>query len=237
MAKAGQLEEYRGPITPASAAEGMNAARQNALRLVFDAKLLLEAERYPTAASVAALSIEESGKLSILRTIVVLSDVNRLRDEWRRYRDHRSKNGAWILPDLARKGARHLYELAMTIERDGEHTAILNSIKQIGFYTDCYGKIHWSNPSMVIDRELANSLVKIAEILTPKNDVTVRELELWVDAIRPVYGTSEMSNGLLRWATQMHREGLSDRTPEEYAKFVFGEETAAKWTEKPQITQ
>ena len=49
----------------------MNAARRNARRLAEDAKLLLEAGRYPTATALAVLSIEESGKMSILRGFCV----------------------------------------------------------------------------------------------------------------------------------------------------------------------
>jgi hypothetical protein len=52
----------------------MNAANRNARRLVADAKLLLDAGRYPSAAALAALAIEESGKTSILRTLAVVKN-------------------------------------------------------------------------------------------------------------------------------------------------------------------
>jgi AbiV family abortive infection protein len=41
----------------------MNAAARNAARLVSDAEILLGAKRYPSAAALAVLAIEESGKL------------------------------------------------------------------------------------------------------------------------------------------------------------------------------
>ena len=56
------LPEYRGSLDPAAVAKGMNAANRNARRLVADAKLLLDGERYPSAAALAALAIEESGQ-------------------------------------------------------------------------------------------------------------------------------------------------------------------------------
>ena len=65
MAK-GNLSQYRGKLTPAQIAEGMNAAICNARRLEGDAQVLFDLERYPTAASIAVLSIEESRKVSIL---------------------------------------------------------------------------------------------------------------------------------------------------------------------------
>jgi AbiV family abortive infection protein len=45
----------------------MNAAIANAQRLAEDAQLLLDAERFPSAASLAILALEEAGKVIILR--------------------------------------------------------------------------------------------------------------------------------------------------------------------------
>jgi AbiV family abortive infection protein len=229
--------EYRGSLDPAAVAEGMNAANRNARRLVADAKLLLEAERYPSAAAVAALAIEESGKVSILRALAVAKSPEELRAEWRRYRDHRSKNGAWILPELAAQGASQLHHLGKTVERDAEHTATLNSLKQVGFYTDCYGSnAHWSEPKDIIEGSLARILVGIAELLSKEKIVSPREIELWVQHLSPVWNTSEMPHALLRWATALHLEGLSNTVPEEFARFVLGGLEAA-WKVEPTKTQ
>jgi AbiV family abortive infection protein len=230
----GRPQEYRGTLTPSQIAEGMNAAIRNGRRLAADAKILLEAGRLPTAAAIAALSIEESGKVSILRSFATAATPEQIRVAWQNYRDHRSKNGAWILPDLIRGGARRLADLAPVVERDGEHTALLNSLKQLGLYTDCYGDAHWSEPTKIFAGEearLAKVLVDMAELLARGTEVTVREIELWIEHLGPVWGTSEMLNGLMRYATAMHRDGLSDSTPEEYAKFVFGE-LISEWNTK-----
>jgi AbiV family abortive infection protein len=224
------LSEYRGPLDAAAIAEGINAASRNACRLVDDAKLLLDAERYPSAAALAALAIEERGKVSILRALAVAQSPEELRAQWRRYRDHRSKNGAWILPSLAAQGAHRLDHLGEAVERDAEHTAVLNSLKQIGLYTDCYGSnARWSEPKETIDGSLACALVNIAELLSKEKIVTPREIELWVEHLSPVWNTSEMPHALLRWATAMHREGLSDTIPEEFARFVLGDIASADW--------
>jgi AbiV family abortive infection protein len=231
------LPEYRGSLDPNAVAEGMNAANRNARRLVADAKLLLDAERYPSAAALAALAIEESGKVSILRSLAVAKSPEELRAEWRRYRDHRSKNGAWILPSLATQGARQLHHLAGILRRDAEHTAILNSLKQVGLYTDCYGdNAHWSEPKEIIDEGLARILVGIAELLAKEKIVSPREIELWVQHLSPVWNTSEMPHALLRWATALHREGLSDTAPEEFARFVLGDTASSDWKFEPPKT-
>jgi AbiV family abortive infection protein len=221
--RGGRPQEYSGALTAAQIAAGMNAACKNATRLVTDARLLLEAKRVPSAVALAALSIEESGKVSLLREFAIIHDGADLKQKWRRYRDHRSKNGKWILPNLVRDGARRLDSLALTIERDSEHTALLNSLKQLGFYTDCYGNVHWSEPDRVFsgDQEsLGPYLVHVAELLVPKHETTVREIELWMEHMKPVWGTAEMRFAVVRFQAAMVAEGLSDTTPAEMAAFL-----------------
>jgi AbiV family abortive infection protein len=222
----GRPSEYRGPLTPGEIAAGMNAATRNARRLAADARLLLDAGRLPTAAALATLSIEETGKVSILREIAVVTSPGALKKAWKRYRDHRSKNGAWILPDLIRQRARRLGDLGVVVNRDGEHTSILNSLKQIGLYTDCYGRAHWSEPSLIFEgneAKLAHFLVDVAGLLAHDKDASTREIELWVEHMRPVWQTPDMPSGLLRFADVMFREGLTTTSPNEYARFLFGE--------------
>ncbi|KWS82075.1 hypothetical protein AL053_12450 [Pseudomonas savastanoi pv. fraxini] len=83
-----KMESYKGILDCAQVAEGINAANANARRLATDAQTLLDAGSFATAASLAALAIEESGKVSILRAIVLTEDEKALRSEWKRYRSH-----------------------------------------------------------------------------------------------------------------------------------------------------
>ena len=217
------INQYRGKLTAKQAADGMNAASANAKRLASDAKIMLDAERYPTAASLAALSIEESGKVSIIRRLSVVNDDKDLKGAWKEYRSHKAKNAHWILPDLVKKGARQLGHLSETVNKDGEHTEILDVVKQLGFYTDFYEKGNCSVPIDVVDKPLAEELVQIAEILCSKKEVTQREMELWIEHLGPVWETPEMSHALVRWSEAMQREGLIDNA-EKMADFVFGNE-------------
>jgi hypothetical protein len=57
-----KLPHYNGELEPAQVAHGMNAACRNARRLVDDARLLLGAGRYPTAASLAVYQSKKAGK-------------------------------------------------------------------------------------------------------------------------------------------------------------------------------
>jgi len=116
------LNRYYGTLTASEVANGMNAAIGNACRLASDAKILLDAERYPSAASVAALSIEESGKVTILRRLSIARNSEEAKIIWKEYRNHRAKNTMWILPELASKGARNLVHFGDAVDKYGEHT-------------------------------------------------------------------------------------------------------------------
>ena len=225
MTKA-HITKYRGKLSPAQIADGMNAAHRNARRLADDGKLLLDAGRYPTAAALAALSVEESGKSSVLRGLAFAPSEDVRRRAWKDYRTHRSKNAAWILPDLVAKGARDLDSLRPATDSSGEHTAMLDQLKQLGFYTDCFGDAHWSEPAKVIDENLAKSLVGIANLLANEKIVTEREIELWVEHMRPVYGAplGQMKAALLNWYAAMRQNGLWEDGDIGVEAFVFGDQ-------------
>jgi len=69
-----KLDQYKGALSTSEITKGINAAIQNAIRLAEDAELLLGNKRYPSATSLAILSIEESGKVTILRGLSVAKD-------------------------------------------------------------------------------------------------------------------------------------------------------------------
>lgn len=219
-----KLEVYKGPLSSSGIAEGINAASANARRLACDARLLLDAGRYPSAISLAALSIEESGKISILRTIALAATPQELKVEWRRYRSHTSKNVSWILPQLAAQGAKFLSDLRPLFDDESDHPQLLDQLKQLGFYTDCLGeKATWSKPEEAINPDLAITLVHAAEILAPKSTVSEREIELWVEHLGPVWKKSEhlMRLALASWYRSMQAEGLKEAGPNKMEEFVF----------------
>ena len=206
-----KLPSYKGKLSISQIAEGMTAASKNAARLAQDAKLLLEAGRHPTACSLAALSIEESGKVSILRAMSLARDDSELKEEWKRYRSHTNKNVQWIFRQLVAEGARRLDDLRPLFDKDAEHPYILDQIKQLGFYTDCLGnKGHWSIPDEVIDGELANQLVTSAGLLSSASPTSEREIELWVEHVGPVWkkDMNRMKRALVNWYEAMQQEGL-----------------------------
>ena len=197
-------------LTAAAAAQGMNAAIANARRLYEDAQSLADNGRLPSALALAILSIEEAGKVSIIRGIAMCESDEEARGEWKRFRSHREKNVQWILADLVSKGARTLEDLRQVVEGK-EHPAMLDRIKQHSFYTDCLTPCRWILPEDVIPDSFANSILRIAEIQTRTKVVTAREMELWIQHMRPVRRAplNVMKSALREWYAAMAREGLT----------------------------
>jgi AbiV family abortive infection protein len=222
---------YRGPLSVIQVAEGMNAAAKNASRLASDARLLLANSRWPSATSMAALSIEESGKVVILRRFLTSTE-DECKLLWKEYRSHTSKNVKWILPDLVANGARKLDDFRPLLDKKSDHPLVLDTVKQLGFYSDCLGGGHWSLPLDVVDESLAVNIVATAEVLAPKREVTVRELELWKIHMAPAFGTTleAMKTALAHWYAQMQSEGLAPSGENQMETFVREGLTVAQAT-------
>lgn len=217
-----KLNTYRGPLSAAEISAGMNAANANALRLVEDAKVLLAAGRIPTAASLAALSIEESGKTSILRQLATAASKDEITTAWKGYRSHTRKNVQWQLPALAIAGARKLEEFRPLFDENADHPYILDQVKQLGFYTDCLGDRHWSIPANVVEEGLAHALVRIATLLVGKREITIKEIELWIEHLGslPKDDLSVMKKALANWYAAMQAAGLRPDGTNEMERFI-----------------
>lgn len=218
-----KLNSYKGELTPQQIADGINAANKNAYRLARDAELLCDAGRFPSAASLAILSIEEAGKVSILRQLALARSETELAESWREYRLHTKKNVSWLMPELFVKGARRLEDFRLLFDKASDHPYVLDQLKQICFYTDCLGRAHWSIPENHINESLAKGLVQIADILgKPQKEVTVLEIELWIKHIKPVWRTNltAMKTALIDWSKDMVKHGLSEKNENDMEKFV-----------------
>jgi AbiV family abortive infection protein len=199
---------YKGPLTPVQAAEGMNAARRNAMRLLGDARFLFDGSRQHSALALAILSIEESGKLPWIRRIVLATEEGELKELWRGYRDHQSKNNAWIVPDLAVKGARKLDDLRIIFDKSSDHPELLDGVKQLATYTECFEGSKWSEPNDFGTKEMVERILFAAATLVPKRDTTVREMELWVESMRR-YSNATSREGLIDFFKAMIAEGMT----------------------------
>ena len=205
----------------------MNAARDNASRLLDDAKLLADSGRYASATALAILSIEEAGKDAILRELSYATDPSAIKDAWRRYRSHTSKNVTWVAPDLAMKGARTLDDFAHVFDDASDHPYVLDQLKQVAMYTDCLGKANWSKPDRVIGKDLALIILRTAGIFASRKTVTSEEIELWIHYMGPVLrqGVSVMwiKKAFQTWYHAAAEKGFLDPDDQLMKTFVFGD--------------
>lgn len=222
------ISQYKGRLTAEQIASGMNLAMENARRLAEDAQILLERGRHASAASLAVLAIEESGKTSVLRALALARDDQELRDTWKDYRTHTAKNSSWILADLVRKGARTLDELAPIVDTSSDHPEVLDTVKQLGFYTDCVGGGRWSSPSEVITAEFATGLVALSKIFLSERPVPTEEVELWIKHLQPVWrGPMDwMKTATLNWQAEMREKGLAK--DDGWEAFLRGTQTSTE---------
>lgn len=206
-----KLNQYQGRLTPGQIADGINAAIRNAKRLADDAALVLSEGRLPSAATLAILSIEESGKVSILRGLAVAKSDKEVALCWRDYRSHTKKNVTWMFPQLVAGGARKLDDFSALFGPDSDHPYVLDHVKQIGFYSDCLGPAHWSEPTRVIGEDLAKMLVQTAHIFAKAREVSEKEIELWIKHLDPVWNVNPgwMRKALENWYTDMQECGLA----------------------------
>jgi len=223
MSRRKKLNQYTGKLDAAQVAEGINAASRNAKRLAEDAALLLEAGRYPSAASLAILSIEESGKRDILRWLALLSGKEEVAKQWRNYRSHTKKNVLWPFHMLVALGAKKLDHFHSLFRKDSTHPFTLDQIKQVGFYTDCVGRADWSVPDEQVGEDLAGILVHIAQQFITDREVTPKEMELWIKHLdRPVRLNDPVlfKQGLVEWQAEMQQLGLALEADNELEQFL-----------------
>lgn len=215
---------FSGLLDAAKIAEGMNAALANARRLAADAHSMLLAERYPTAVALAVLSIEESGKVSILRELALASDVVEARHIWKRYRSHTAKNEMWIFPQLVADGRRHLDEFSAVVDPASDHPDVLDKLKQVSVYSDCYGKARWHLPERAFDPGPAAGLVQTAQLFCGGGEITPREIELWIKHMKPVWKVSPawQRKALANWYAEMQAEGLAPQGENQMESFIWG---------------
>lgn len=141
---------------------------------------------------------------------------------WKAYRSHTKKNTLWIFGQLVQKGARSLDELRLLVDPESDHPDILDQMKQLCTYTDCFTKAKWSSPEDVEVRPLAPYIVKMAEILGRPKAVTTEEIELWRKHLTPVKAApmDAQKQAISAWFHEMKLHGLSEASPEEVENFL-----------------
>jgi AbiV family abortive infection protein len=217
---------YRGTLTPERAAEGIRAARENAQRLRDDARLLLENGRFPSAAALAILAIEEFGKIPILQSVVAAgNDRKQLAKAWLEYRQHASKNQRWLMPHLADQGPQPIEGFAALFSPELGLGQLAEELKQAALYTVCSSEMKWQQPSQEITLELADFLVNSATRIVSADELPVEVIELNARymALIPQCRTIEEKKALvLRFFEELRGKGYTTVTEELARLFLYG---------------
>lgn len=202
--------QFTQKISLDKAAEISEGAIKNAKSLLEDAKLLFENDKYPRAISLAILSIEESGKPSIIRNIILEDDPKEISNLWKSYRRHQDKNSMWIVPELLLNGARTLENLRQIVDPKSDHPQTLDNLKQLCFYSDVFTKGKLSLPEKVANKDVAQSFITIAETSIKETLNSIDALEIWIKHLKPVWKTemSIMKTALLNCYIELEEKNL-----------------------------
>lgn len=205
--------QFKQIISLEKAAEISNGAIQNAKSLLEDAKLLFEHGKYPRAISLAILSIEESGKPSIVRSIILEDDAKEILKLWKSYRRHQDKNSMWIVPELILNGARTLENLRKVVDPKSDHPQILDDLKQLCFYSDVFTNGKLSLPVNVANKKVAKDIIAIAESSIKETFNSKDALEIWIKYLKPVWKKEmdSMKEALLSCYIELEEKNLIEK--------------------------
>jgi len=191
-----KLAQYTETLTPHQAAEGIRVARHNAKSLLEDANLLYKHDRWPRSAALSILSIEEEGKVPLIRGLLLSKSLEDLRKAWKAYRSHTKKNVLAAFTNYIRDNPK-LEDFRPIYDPKSDFPKMLDAVKQIGFYSDCLGNVNWSIPDKVVDQELAHYLLTTARMLLPSGGCAMEsaaELQIWVKHLKGLWPNAPMED-------------------------------------------
>lgn len=207
-----RADPYRGHLSPFQIADGITAAKRNAVRLLEDAMTLHDSGRLPSATSLAALSIEEFGKVPILRRMALATTLNEWRVCWRDFANHAAKNGQWILPFLVKEA--NTPETLFTTFGTDRDPVLLDSLKQFGFYLGCYGRAHWAEPHHVIEEDQAKPVLYAARAISAGSISSALDsptaVQRWSESLRGCFRCSAVvaNNRVVDFLKSARSEGI-----------------------------
>jgi len=211
MKELDRIEHFTGRLSPKMIAEGCNLATKNAARLAKDARCLFDEGRYQSAAALATLSIEESGKVHVLEHLALADDEKEAKAIWRRFRKHTEKNIFWSFS--LEKGQGLIDALEKHSSKDIQQPQLLETLKQLSLYTDCVGSGRWMSPCQIAEdtiKRFAESLVKIAEFHSSIHHRTVRDIEILIECVKPVKHQPKevIEYAMAEYMRKLQQEGL-----------------------------
>jgi AbiV family abortive infection protein len=198
------IQNYRGALSSAQAAEGSVAALRNSKRLLHDAEMLFSAGRKPTAVALAVLAAEEVTKARMIWLVVAAKTDDARKNAWKEIRSHKFKHGPLL----------HITRLLTESGQLGDALSItaFDEAKLHGFYIDpCEDEqgFYWAEPDGGrFDGDLGQAIMSaVRRIVELARACGQREIELLAE-----YFSSDSEKDataqLSLWIAAMEREGL-----------------------------
>ncbi len=190
-------EPYASTLSVDAARQGIELLQENAARLARDAKLLLNARRYPSAALMATMAIEELARLPILIDLAAAGRSEERSRLWCAFRGPASGYPWSVLQDATPPCSEE------------QLNVMLSFVRALGAAIDCLGAGTWASPQRLIGRDLAREIVATAELLT-LHPIRGQALDIWLSANRKIPKTATDVQRTQRLAKAFGAAGLTD---------------------------
>lgn len=195
---------FTGRLSPGSAIKGVQLLQENAARLTEDAKILLQAKRYPSAAMMAVMALDELSRFFHPLMFAALHTQKQLTEGWKQFRSNRS-NFPWSIFQ------RRIDWLVPGAMSDQELNDMLSFIRALGSGADYIAPGLWLDPKELISAELAASIVGTAELFC-KNTVKPRSMEIWMEAVGSLPRNATIEFALKKYQAMLESEGLAEES-------------------------
>ena len=187
-----------GALPENAAIEGLEALQDNARRLVRDAKIMLHARRYASAAHLAVEALGEFTRAPLLLELASTTDAHEAARLWTCFRQPVGQFPWAIFMEgaAAEEGASVDFGL------------LLSFIDEIGLRAECAAGNVWLRPGNLITQQMARQLVELAQTLAgaPPDP---RAMQLWLKTVANARDADDYTV-LARFKAALVREGLPD---------------------------
>ena len=186
---------YKGALSSEAASQGIKVVQANAARLARDAKLLLESQRYASAAMVAVMALEEISRVAYPVEILTAGNGRRLADSWYRFR-----KGEHLFPWAILAHQERLLD-------DSELNAMLSFVKKLGLKAECIEPGLWIDPGELVSAEFAASVVGIAQSLCT-GPISQESVDVWVQLVGSLPKNASTKVIMKKFQSALESKGL-----------------------------
>ncbi|GBD95239.1 MAG TPA: AbiV family abortive infection protein [Nitrospirae bacterium] len=147
------FDKYNGRITIDQIVGGISCCLENAKELFLDAQILRRSQRYPRALSLLLMSMQEAGKIEILRKMASISsgDQKKWKKLWKQFRSHEIKDALGyshkICTEFSKSAGDIFWEQLIY---DKNFSSAKEKARQFALYVDYIASDNeWWSPSAV----------------------------------------------------------------------------------------